>query len=88
MPESYIDELSNATLTQDFNLIQTKLKDTMHEGYSGFHILQQLNKKIISDVHFDTQKKLMFAEKFAHCDRVLTEGASEYIQILNALILS
>lgn len=77
-----------AVQVQDVGLIQSKLQEMMSLGYSGMQILSQVHTMVVYDVHIDIRRKLRLAEQLARCDRALTDGASEYLQVLSALVLA
>lgn len=63
------------------------LKNLIYDGFSTNQILTQLHDVLIERGDFSDQKKAVLFERIAQIDNNLMEGADEYLQLLDLLVL-
>ncbi|KAL1668411.1 P-loop containing nucleoside triphosphate hydrolase protein [Schizophyllum commune] len=65
-----------------FQLVQSKVKEVMREGYSATQILTQLHDLVILHPTLSARNKAQSALVFAEADKALCDGADEELWIL------
>jgi len=83
IPDEMINSYIEACKSGHYEKVETQVDSILNEGFSVGQIFEQLfNYVIISDLT-DKQKALI-SEKLAVCDFRLMDGASEYLQFMDA----
>ncbi|GFP89838.1 replication factor c subunit 2 [Phtheirospermum japonicum] len=83
IPEDVVQDLLSACRSGNFDLADKEVKNVIAEGYPVSQMLSQLFDVIVeSDNIADDQKARIF-KKIAEADKCLTEGADEYLQLLD-----
>ena len=88
IPESYIKKMIDVCLLNDNTSINNIIKiveNIQHEGHAAFMLIKQIGENILyNDVLNDKQKGLICIQ-ISQIDKMLINGANEYIQLLQLL---
>ena len=89
IPESYIKKMIDVCLLNDnisINNIIKIVENIQYEGYAAFMLIKQIGENILyNDVLNDKQKGLICIQ-ISQIDKMLINGANEYIQLLQLLL--
>eukprot|EP01112_Ceratiomyxa_fruticulosa_P020155 TRINITY_DN6791_c0_g1_i2.p1 TRINITY_DN6791_c0_g1~~TRINITY_DN6791_c0_g1_i2.p1 ORF type:complete len:364 (+),score=61.27 TRINITY_DN6791_c0_g1_i2:109-1200(+) len=85
MPESITQDLMTACQSNSFDQLQTKVSDIISQGYPAIQVISQLHDIVVSSEHFTSMQKSHIAIKLAEADKALSDGADEYLQLMDSL---
>eukprot|EP00735_Rhodelphis_limneticus_P001750 TRINITY_DN12426_c0_g1::TRINITY_DN12426_c0_g1_i1::g.15114::m.15114 TRINITY_DN12426_c0_g1::TRINITY_DN12426_c0_g1_i1::g.15114 ORF type:complete len:231 (+),score=19.45,sp/Q9FXM3/RFC2_ORYSJ/50.44/6e-79,Rep_fac_C/PF08542.6/4.3e-13,DNA_pol3_delta2/PF13177.1/6.2e-07,DNA_pol3_delta2/PF13177.1/6.9e+03,DNA_pol3_gamma3/PF12169.3/6.4e+02,DNA_pol3_gamma3/PF12169.3/0.00098,AAA/PF00004.24/0.021,AAA/PF00004.24/3.3e+03 TRINITY_DN12426_c0_g1_i1:88-693(+) len=86
---SVLERLLQSCRSQSFESMQNVVTELVQEGYPAAQLLSQLYDLVIADSSLEDTQKAQCALALAQADRCLTDGADEFLQLLNvgAMIL-
>jgi replication factor C subunit 2/4 len=85
--ERVIDKIMDTCLTGSFEKVEACVQELIYDGFSCNQILTQLHDVLIERADLSDAKKAIIFEKIAKIDNNLMEGADEYLQILDLLVV-
>ncbi len=85
--ERVIDKIMDTCLTGSFEKVEACVQELIYDGFSCNQILTQLHDVLIERADLSDAKKALIFEKIAKIDNNLMEGADEYLQILDLLVV-
>ena len=88
IPQDKLDKLWKNSIMNPITDINIILDDTFiirAQGYPIGNLLEQLESFVINDVKISDKKKAVICSQLASTERRITEGADEFLQLLNVL---
>jgi len=81
--DTVIDQFVQACQSNSFEKLQEQANNVICEGYSTVTFIQQLQARIVVDQKLTDLQKAAMTIKMAEVDAALTEGAGEFLQLLD-----
>lgn len=83
VPQSLIEGLLKTCSSNSYDQLETAVKNFVAEGFPAVQIMNQLNDVIITHCELNDLQKSAICEHMAVVDRRLSDGADEYLQLLD-----
>ena len=85
--DSVIEKILDTCGTGSFEKVEQCVQDLIFDGFSCNQVVTQLHDALMERADLDDGKKATIFEKIACVDNDLIEGADEYLQLLDLLVL-
>lgn len=82
-----VEKILDTCSLGSFEKVEQCVQELIYDGFSSNQIVTQLHDVLIERADFDDGKKAILFEKIAKVDNDLIEGADEYLQLLDLLVL-
>lgn len=83
IPSDVVEKFVNVCKNNSFKEMQDHVAGLVAEGYAALSFLSQLNEYIVYNKTIDDKKKALILDCLGKCDKDLTDGADEYLQLLH-----
>lgn len=83
VPNQWIESLIIKCQSGVYDNIQSYINLFSAEGFSVAQLLSQLHERVVFSDDFTVKQKNIICERIAVCDYRLTDGADEYLQLLD-----
>jgi replication factor C subunit 2/4 len=87
LDDKVISKIIDTCSTGSFEKIETCVQELIYDGFSCNQVVSQLHDALIERADFSDIKKAVIFEKIAEVDINLMEGADEYLQLLDLLVV-
>ncbi|XP_070538431.1 replication factor C subunit 4-like [Ptychodera flava] len=87
IPGTLIDELIAVCYSDSYEKLEKIVKEIMAEGHSASQILSQMHDILVQKPDISDKQKSAIAERLAVIDKRLSDGAEEYLQIMDLCTL-
>ncbi|KXS14879.1 P-loop containing nucleoside triphosphate hydrolase protein [Gonapodya prolifera JEL478] len=82
-PGRVLDGLLESCKSKRFDRIENTVTEIVAEGWSVAGLLQQITDRLLTSPHTTSVQKAELALQLSDCDKALTDGADEHLQLLN-----
>ncbi|EEB05986.1 DNA replication factor C complex subunit Rfc2 [Schizosaccharomyces japonicus yFS275] len=86
IPDDVIQELLDVSKSKDISKIESVAETVTANGFSTGLLLSQLHDKVMADESIPSNSKHKILLKMSEVDKCLTDGADEYLQLLDMLV--
>ncbi|KAJ8871094.1 hypothetical protein PR048_027398 [Dryococelus australis] len=83
VPEQWLEELVTVCRADDYARLESFVERLSCEAYAVSQLMDQLLKMIISAENISDRQKAVICEKIALCQWRVSDGASEYLELLD-----
>ena len=83
VPDKVLKDLVGTAESKEFNQIYDAVNNLISDGWSGSQVLEQLHSMLILDDLLSSLQKNQLALVLLDCDKKLTNGGDEQLQLLN-----
>jgi len=83
VPDTVMASLVEAAHSQSFESLQREVASIVVEGFPANQVLLQLHDGMLTDSMLEDSGKAAVAEALAVADKCLSDGADDYLQLLN-----
>lgn len=82
-PDDVIDSLLDVLHSNSYEQLDTAVKNIILEGYPGTQIISQIHDRVVEMDTITDKQKSIIAERIGIVDKCFSDGADEYLQILD-----
>jgi replication factor C subunit 2/4 len=83
VPADFMEDLMRVCQSNSYDQLEAAVKNITAEGYSAVQILNQVHDVIVTHTVLTDVQKSVICERLGLIDKRLSDGADEYIQLLD-----
>lgn len=83
VPDKVVNSLLEVSHSNSYDKLDSAVKDIILDGYPGTQIISQIHDRVVEMDSITDKQKSVITERIGVVDKCLSDGADEYLQILD-----